>query len=224
MATSGRTANKSGRPSAGLFPIRSLSLPSRPYGKRSSSRSFRRAAACSAGASVTPPITPAWLQSPEQGLPLLLPRAGETVAAGAVHRLARPHALQARPRRPSVPDRRPASAQMPGQAGHNGEAVTVGSRQTLHSSPSRSFRSRFSVCQPCKFNPSQPPKGGAINARAASSLRITAGAKNPRHNITQHCITPRESGGSQNQPWRGAWDSPPNRPCACCGLYNVMLC
>ena len=49
-----------------------------------------------------------------------------------------------------------------GQAGHNGEAVTVGSHQTLHSSPWRSFRSRFSVCQPCKFNPSQPPKGGAI--------------------------------------------------------------
>jgi len=47
-------------------------------------------------------------------------------------------------------------------AGHNGEAVTVGSRQTLHSSPWRSFRSRFSVCQPCWFNPSQPPKGGAI--------------------------------------------------------------
>ena len=47
-------------------------------------------------------------------------------------------------------------------AGHNGEAVTVGSRQTLHSSPWRSFRSRFSVCQPCGFNPSQPPKGGAI--------------------------------------------------------------
>ena len=43
-----------------------------------------------------------------------------------------------------------------------GKAVTVGSRQTLHSSPSRSFRSRFSVCQPCGFNPSQPPKGGAI--------------------------------------------------------------
>ena len=43
-----------------------------------------------------------------------------------------------------------------------GKAVTVGSRQTLHSSPWRSFRSRFSVCQPCRFNPSQPPKGGAI--------------------------------------------------------------
>ena len=75
-----------------------------------------------------------------------------------------------------------------------------------------------------QFNPSQPPKGGAINARALSSLRITAGAKNPRHNITQHCITPRGSGGSQNRPWRSAWSSPPNCPCACCGLYNVMLC
>ena len=53
----------------------------------------------------------------------------------------------------------PASAQMPGQAGHDGEAVTVGSRQTLHSSPSRSFRCWFCVCQPCRFNPSQPPKG-----------------------------------------------------------------
>ena len=110
-------------------------------------------------ASLAPvPLAP----SPPRGLPLLLPRAGETVAVGAVHRLARPHAQSARPRRPSVPDRRLASAQMPGQAGHYGGAVTVGSRQTLHSSPSRSFRSRFSVCQPCRFNPSQPPKGGAI--------------------------------------------------------------
>ena len=56
---------ESGRPSAGFIPTRSLALPSRPNRKRSSSRSFRRAAACSAGASVTPPITPAWLQSPE---------------------------------------------------------------------------------------------------------------------------------------------------------------
>ena len=48
--------------------------------------------------------------SPPRGLPLLLPRAGETVAAGAVHRLARAHAPLARPRRPSVPDRRPARA------------------------------------------------------------------------------------------------------------------
>ena len=48
-----------------FIPTRSLSLPSRPYGKRSSSRSFRRAAACFADACVTPPITPAWLQSPE---------------------------------------------------------------------------------------------------------------------------------------------------------------
>ena len=136
------------------IPTRSLALPSRPKGKRSSSRSQL--------------VTPAWLQSPghlrrPRGLPLLLPRAGETVAAEAVHRLARPHALQARPRRPSVPDRRPPGAQMPGQSGHDGGgAVTVGSRQTLHSSPWRSFRSRFSVCQPCGFNPSQPPKGGAI--------------------------------------------------------------
>ncbi len=56
---------ESGRPSAGFIPTRSLALPSRPYGKRSSSRSFRRAAVCSADAAVTPPITPAWLQSPE---------------------------------------------------------------------------------------------------------------------------------------------------------------
>ena len=150
-----------------FIPTRSLALPSRPYGKRSSSRSFRRAAACSAGAAVTlsnhASLAPVpWAPSPPRGLPLLLPRAGETVAAEDVHRLARPHAQSACPRRPSVPDRRPASAQMPGQAGHKGGAVTVGSRQTLHSSPLRSFRSRFSVCQPCRFNPSQPPKGGAI--------------------------------------------------------------
>lgn len=156
-----------------------------------------------------------WAPSPPRGLPLLLPRAGETVAAGAVHRLARPHAQLARPRRPSVPDRRPANAQMPGQAGQKGEAV----KRLCQLPPEAS-----TVTDSCRFYPSQPPKGGAINARALFSLRITGGAKNPRHNITQHCITPRGSGGSQNQPWRGAWDSPPNRPCACCGLYNVMLC
>ena len=52
-------------PGDAFIPTRSLSLPSRPYGKRSSPRSFRRTAASSAGACVTPPITPAWLQSPE---------------------------------------------------------------------------------------------------------------------------------------------------------------
>ena len=113
------------------------------------------------------PITPAWLQSPEH-----LRRPGDCRSyCHAPARLwpsvpstdsLRPHAPMAHPRRPSVPDRRPASAQMPGQAGHNGEAVTVGSRQTLHSSPWRSFRCWFSVCQPCRFNPSQPPTGGAI--------------------------------------------------------------
>ena len=90
-----------------------------------------------------------------QGTSALTATHSETVAAGAAHRLARPLAQSGRPRRPSVPDRRPANALLRG-------AVTVGSRQTLHSSPSRSFRSRFSVCQPCRFNPSQPPKGGAI--------------------------------------------------------------
>lgn len=45
---------------------RVLTLPSRPYGKRSSSRSFRRAAAASRTAADTPPVTPAWLQSPER--------------------------------------------------------------------------------------------------------------------------------------------------------------
>ena len=149
------------------------------------------------------------------GLPLLLPRAGETVAAEAVHRLARPHALQARPRRPSVPDRHPVNAQMPGQAGQKGEAV----KRLCQLPPEAS-----TVTDSCRFNPSQPPKGGAINARAPSTLRITVGAKNPRHNITQHCITPRGSGGGQNRPWKGAWGRSPNQPCACCGLYNVMLC
>lgn len=132
-----------------------------------------------------------WAPSPPRGLPLLLPRAGETVAAEAVHRLARPHAQQVCPRRPSVPDRRPANAQMPGQAGQKGEAV----KRLCQLPPEAS-----TVTDSCRFNPSQPPKGGAINARALSSLRITVGAKNPRHNITQHCITPRGSGGSQNRP------------------------
>ena len=147
-------------PGDSCIPTRALTRPSRPYGKRSSSRSFRRAAACSAGASVTPPVTPAWLQSPEHlrrpgdfrsychAPARLWPSKPSTDSLKLTHPLARP-------RRPSVPDRRPAHAL-------KRKAVTVGSRQTLRSSPWRSFRSRFSVCQPCRFNSSQPPKGGAI--------------------------------------------------------------
>jgi len=68
---------------------------------------------------------------------------------------------------------------MPGQAGQKGEAA----KRLCQLPPEAS-----TVTDSCRFNPSQPPKGGAINARALSSLRITVGAKNPRHNITQHCI------------------------------------
>ena len=102
--------------------------------------------------------------SPPRGLPLLLPRAGETVAAGAVPRLARAHAPMARPRRPSVPDRRPAPA-LEGKSGH-GRQPPNPPLQSL-----AVLRSRFRVCQPCWFIPSQPPQGGAMNARAASALR-----------------------------------------------------
>ena len=52
-------------PGDSCIPTWALTRPSRPYGKRSSSRSFRRAAAASRTAAVTPPVTPAWLQSPE---------------------------------------------------------------------------------------------------------------------------------------------------------------
>ena len=102
------------------------------------------------------PITPAWLQSPEHlrrpgdfrsychAPARLWPSKPSTDSLKLTHPLARP-------RRPSVPDRRPAHAL-------KRKAVTVGSRQTLRSSPWRSFRSRFSVCQPCRFNSSQPPK------------------------------------------------------------------
>ena len=51
-------------PGDAFIPTRALTRPSRPYGKRSSSRSFRRAAAASRTAADTPPVTPAWLQSP----------------------------------------------------------------------------------------------------------------------------------------------------------------
>lgn len=51
-------------PGDSCIPTRALTRPSRPYGKRSSSRSFRRAAAPLARPSRSP-ITPAWLQSPE---------------------------------------------------------------------------------------------------------------------------------------------------------------
>ena len=52
-------------PGDSCIPTRVLMRPSRPYGKRSSSRSFRRAAAASRTAADTPPVTPAWRQSPE---------------------------------------------------------------------------------------------------------------------------------------------------------------
>ncbi len=133
-----------------------------------------------------------WAPSPPRGLSLLLPRAGETVAAGAVHRLARAHAPMACPRRPSVPDRRPAPALLR-ESGH-GRQPPNPPLQSL-----AVLRSRFRVCQPCWFIPSQPPQGGAMNARAASELRRSVGAGNPHHNITHHCITPRINGGAQKE-------------------------
>ena len=102
------------------------------------------------------------------------------------------HAPMACPRRPSVPDRRPARALLR-ESGHG--------RQTPNP-PLQSLavlRSRFRVCQPCWFIPSQPPQGGAMNARAASALRRKVGAGNPHHNITHHCITPRINGGAPKE-------------------------
>lgn len=59
------------------------------------------------GSSTLSPFTP-------RGLSLLLPRAGETVVAEAVHRLARPYAQQARPRRRSGTDGRLANSLLGG--------------------------------------------------------------------------------------------------------------
>ena len=150
-------------PGDAFIPTRALTRPSRPYGKRSSSRSFRRAAACSAGAAVTPPITPAWLQSPEH-----LRRPGDFrsychaparlwPSEPSTDSLDLTHNRPARGARLFQTGALPAH-RCPDKPGMTGKAVTAGSRQTLHSSPWRSFRSRFSVCQPCKFNPSQPPR------------------------------------------------------------------
>ena len=113
------------------------------------------------------PITPAWLQSPEH-----LRRPGDFRSyCHAPARLWPPKpstdSLDPTHNRPARGVRLFQTGALPAhrcpvKPGMTGEAVTVGSRQTLHSSPWRSFRSRFSVCQPCRFNPSQPPKGGAI--------------------------------------------------------------
>ena len=140
-------------PGDSCIPTRALTRPSRPYGKRSSSRSQL--------------VTPAWLQSPEH---LRRPRDFRSYCH-APARLWPPvpstdsldltHQWPARGARLFQTGALPAH-RCPDKPGMTGEAVTVGSRQTLHSSPWRSFRSRFSVCQPCRFNPSQPPKGGAI--------------------------------------------------------------
>lgn len=140
-------------PGDAFIPTRSLALPSRPYGKRSSSRSQL--------------VTPAWLQSPEH-----LRRPGDF--RSYCHAPARLWPSEPSTDSLDLTHYRPAHGarlfqtgalsahRCPVKPGIKGEAVTVGSRQTLHSSPWRSFRSRFSVCQPCRFNPSQPPKGGAI--------------------------------------------------------------
>ena len=102
------------------------------------------------------------------------------------------HAQMARLRRPSVPDRRPANALLR-ESGH-GRQPPNPPLQSL-----AVLRSRFRVCQPCWFIPSQPPQGGAMNARAASVLRGSVGAGNPHHNITLHCITPRINGGAPKE-------------------------
>lgn len=86
------------------------------------------------------------------------------------------HAPMAPARRPSVPDRRPARA-LEMKSGH-GRQPPNPPLQSL-----AVLRSKFSVCQPCWFIPSQPPQGGAINARAASVLRGSVGAVNPHHNF-----------------------------------------
>lgn len=133
-------------PGDSCIPTRVLTRPSRPYGKRSSSRSRL--------------VTPAWLQSPEH-----LRRPGDFRSyCHAPARLWPSERPQTRssPRTNGPPAASVCSRPAPCSRTFKGKAVTVGSRQTLHSSPWRSFRSRFSVCQPCRFNPSQPPKGGAI--------------------------------------------------------------
>ncbi len=140
-------------PGDSCIPTRALTRPSRPKGKRSSSRSQL--------------VTPAWLQSPEHlrrpgdfrsychaPARLWTPEPSTDSLDLTRNRLARGVRLF---QTGALPAHR-----CPDKPGMTGEAVTVGSRQTLHSSPWRSFRSRFSVCQPCGFNPSQPPKGGAI--------------------------------------------------------------
>ena len=72
---------------------------------------------------------------------------------------------------------RPAARALEGKSGH-GRQPPNPPLQSL-----AVLRSRFRVCQPCWFIPSQPPQGGAMNARAASVLRGSVGAGNPHHNI-----------------------------------------
>ena len=142
------------------------------------------------------PVTPAWLQSPGH-----LRRPGDFRSyCHAPARLWPPEpstdSLEPTPHWPArgarLPDRRPAPALLR-ESGH-GRQPPNPPLQSL-----AVLRSRFRVCQPCWFIPSQPPQGGAMNARAALVLRRSVGAGNPHHNITHHCITPRINGGAPKE-------------------------
>ena len=83
-----------------------------------------------------------------------------------------------------------------------------------------SGRSRTGCGCDLHFIPSQPPQGGAINARAAKVLRTTVCAKNPGHNITHNCITPRIGCSPLHRLCKGSRSISPRQRCARCGLYN----
>ena len=143
-------------PGDSCIPTRALTRPSRPYGKRSSSRSFRRAAACSAGAAVTPPITPAWLQSPEH-----LRRPGDFCSY--CHAPARlwppePSTDSLEPRTNGLPAAPVCSRPAHCPRTFKGKAVTVGSRQTLHFSPWRSFVPGFASVNRAGSSPPSLPR------------------------------------------------------------------
>lgn len=99
----------------------------------------------------SPSLAPATWAPRAQVTSALLPRAGETVAAGVVHRLARA-TLHWPTRGARLPDRRPAPARC------KGKAVTVGRRQTLHSRPCGPFVPGFASVNRAGSSPPSLPR------------------------------------------------------------------
>ena len=161
---------ESGRPSAGFIPTRALSRPSRPNGSgqaRVPSWS-RRLVLQSLGFSVpqrTSALTATHRRDCGRRSRPQTRSTSRTIGPPAAPVCSRPAPCQRTDARSSRALRGSGHGQLPVAFRSLGIPVPGG--------PSISRLLQPTVSPPCRFYPSQPPKGGAINARAMSSLRIT---------------------------------------------------